>query len=202
MSTDQFAKSRLNFSQKGESSGQIHIRLYIKVLCLSVRERRRGKINTIYQRIKGALMNGLNISSKDLETHCERMTFLSFFCLNTLSSPPDSTGPMSTAHSHPPHLGGMVGHPSVISTSRHLPSPMATLGSPLNGLASPYPVITSSLGSPSMSLPSTPNMNFGQLGSPQVRERHACVGVSRWSPASYWTVITLLIPLWGNLPKL
>lgn len=79
MSTDQFAKSRLNFSQKGESSGQIHIRLYIKVLCLSVRERRRGKINTIYQRIKGALMNGLNISSKDLETHCERMTFLSFF---------------------------------------------------------------------------------------------------------------------------
>eukprot|EP00064_Thunnus_orientalis_P004917 superscaffoldBa00000465_g4930 len=77
-----------------------------------------------------------------------------------------STGPMSTAHSHPPPMGGMVGHPSVISTSRPLPSPMSALGSPMNGLASPYPVITSSLGSPSISLPSTPNMNFG-LSSPQ-----------------------------------
>lgn len=82
---------------------------------------------------------------------------------------PDSTGPMSTAHTHPPLMGSMVGHPSVISTSRPLPSPMSTLGSPMNGLASPYPVITSSLGSPSVSLQSTPNMNFGPLSSPQVR---------------------------------
>lgn len=87
------------------------------------------------------------------------------FCL------PDSTGPMSAVHTHPPHMGGMMGHPSVISSSRPLPSPMSTLGSPMNGLASPYPVITSSLGSPSVSLPSTPNMNFGQLNSPQVRKR-------------------------------
>uniref|UniRef100_A0A3Q4G5I6 Retinoic acid receptor RXR n=1 Tax=Neolamprologus brichardi TaxID=32507 RepID=A0A3Q4G5I6_NEOBR len=79
------------------------------------------------------------------------------------SSFPDSTGPMSTAHTHPPLMGSMVGHPSVISTSRPLPSPMSTLGSPMNGLASPYPVITSSLGSPSVSLQSTPNMNFGPL---------------------------------------
>ncbi|XP_055364276.1 retinoic acid receptor RXR-gamma-B isoform X2 [Betta splendens] len=79
----------------------------------------------------------------------------------------NSAGPMSTAHSHPPPMGGMVGHPSVISTSRPLPSPMSTLGSPMNGLASPYPVITSSMGSPSVSLPSTPNMNFGPLSSPQ-----------------------------------
>lgn len=84
---------------------------------------------------------------------------------------------MSTAHTHPPHLGGMAGHPSVISASRPLPSPMATLGSPMNGLASPYPVITSSLGSPSLSLPSTPNMNFGQLGSPQVRAREGVLMV-------------------------
>ncbi|MED6264892.1 hypothetical protein CHARACLAT_019838 [Characodon lateralis] len=62
-------------------------------------------------------------------------------------------------------MAGMVGHPSVISTSRPLPS---TLGSPMNGLASPYPVITSSLGSPSMPLQSTPNMNFGTISSPQV----------------------------------
>ncbi|XP_061834009.1 retinoic acid receptor RXR-gamma-B isoform X2 [Nerophis lumbriciformis] len=82
------------------------------------------------------------------------------------------TGPMTTAHphphSHPPPMGGMVGHPSVISTSRHLPSPMSTLGSPMNGLASPYSVITSSLGSPAGSLPSTPSLNFGPLGSPQM----------------------------------
>lgn len=103
------------------------------------------------------------------------MTFLLSVCsTHTLSSPADSAGPMSTAHSHPPHLGGMVGHPSVISTSRPLPSPMVTLGSPMNGLASPYPVITSSLGSPSVSLPSTPNMNFGQLSSPQVRSASTC----------------------------
>ncbi|XP_004555079.1 retinoic acid receptor RXR-gamma-B isoform X1 [Maylandia zebra] len=84
-----------------------------------------------------------------------------------------STGPMSTAHSHPPLMGSMVGHPSVISTSRPLPSPMSTLGSPMNGLASPYPVITSSLGSPSVSLQSTPNMNFGPLSSPQMNSMNS-----------------------------
>ncbi|XP_038571975.1 retinoic acid receptor RXR-gamma-B isoform X3 [Micropterus salmoides] len=84
-----------------------------------------------------------------------------------------STGPMSTVHTHPSHMGGMVGHPSVISTSRPLPSPMSSLGSPMNGLASPYPVITSSLGSPSVSLPSTPNMNFGPLSSPQMNSMNS-----------------------------
>ncbi|XP_061744507.1 retinoic acid receptor RXR-gamma-B isoform X3 [Nerophis ophidion] len=87
------------------------------------------------------------------------------------------TGPMTTAHphphSHPPPMGGMVGHPSVISTSRHLPSPMSTLGSPMNGLASPYSVITSSLGSPAVSLPSTPSLNFGPLGSPQMNSMNS-----------------------------
>ncbi|TKS74533.1 Retinoic acid receptor RXR-gamma-B [Collichthys lucidus] len=85
----------------------------------------------------------------------------------------NSTGPMSTAHTHPSHMGGMVGHSSVISTSRPLPSPMSTLVSPMNGLASPYPVITSSLGSPSISLPSTPNMNFGPLSSPQMNSMNS-----------------------------
>uniref|UniRef100_A0A3Q4G4N0 Retinoic acid receptor RXR n=1 Tax=Neolamprologus brichardi TaxID=32507 RepID=A0A3Q4G4N0_NEOBR len=59
-----------------------------------------------------------------------------------------------------------------------LPSPMSTLGSPMNGLASPYPVITSSLGSPSVSLQSTPNMNFGPLSSPQVRHMNSMNSVS------------------------
>ncbi|XP_061635209.1 retinoic acid receptor RXR-gamma-B isoform X3 [Phyllopteryx taeniolatus] len=87
----------------------------------------------------------------------------------------DSSGPMSTAHSHPhaQPMGGMVGHPSVISNSRHLPSPMSTMGSPMNGLASPYSVITSSLGSPAVSLPSTPNLNFGPLGSPQMNSMNS-----------------------------
>ncbi|XP_062251120.1 retinoic acid receptor RXR-gamma-B isoform X1 [Platichthys flesus] len=84
-----------------------------------------------------------------------------------------STGPMSAAHTHPPPMGGMVGHPSVISSSRPLQSPMSTLGSSMNGLASPYPVITSSLGSPSVSLPSTPNMNFGPLCSPQMNSMNS-----------------------------
>ncbi|XP_061744508.1 retinoic acid receptor RXR-gamma-B isoform X4 [Nerophis ophidion] len=92
-------------------------------------------------------------------------------------SMPHCTGPMTTAHphphSHPPPMGGMVGHPSVISTSRHLPSPMSTLGSPMNGLASPYSVITSSLGSPAVSLPSTPSLNFGPLGSPQMNSMNS-----------------------------
>uniref|UniRef100_A0A3Q4G5Z1 Retinoic acid receptor RXR n=1 Tax=Neolamprologus brichardi TaxID=32507 RepID=A0A3Q4G5Z1_NEOBR len=68
---------------------------------------------------------------------------------------------MSTAHTHPPLMGSMVGHPSVISTSRPLPSPMSTL------------VITSSLGSPSVSLQSTPNMNFGPLSSPQMNSMNS-----------------------------
>ncbi|XP_034002242.1 retinoic acid receptor RXR-gamma-B isoform X1 [Trematomus bernacchii] len=73
----------------------------------------------------------------------------------------NSSGPMT--HTHPPPMGGMVGHPSVISSSRHLPSPMS-----MNGLASPYPVITSSMGSPS-----TPNMNFGPLCSPQMNSMNS-----------------------------
>ncbi|XP_078115217.1 retinoic acid receptor RXR-gamma-B isoform X2 [Sander vitreus] len=82
-----------------------------------------------------------------------------------------NSGPMT--HTHSPPMGSMVGHPSVISTSRPLLSPMSGLGSPMNGLASPYPVITSSLGSPSISLPSTPNMNFGPLGSPQMNSMNS-----------------------------
>uniref|UniRef100_A0A8C5D2K3 Retinoic acid receptor RXR n=1 Tax=Gouania willdenowi TaxID=441366 RepID=A0A8C5D2K3_GOUWI len=58
---------------------------------------------------------------------------------------------MNSVHSHSASMGGMVGHPSVISTSRPLHSPMSTLGSPIN-----------------VSLQSTPNMNFGPLGSPQM----------------------------------
>ncbi|XP_056894707.1 retinoic acid receptor RXR-gamma-B isoform X3 [Takifugu flavidus] len=84
-----------------------------------------------------------------------------------------SSGPMSAAHAQPAHMGGMVGHPSVINTSRPLLSPMTTLGSPMNGLASPYSVITSSLGSPSVSLPSTPNMNFGPINSPQMNSMNS-----------------------------
>ncbi|KAF5890764.1 retinoic acid receptor RXR-gamma-B isoform X1, partial [Clarias magur] len=52
-------------------------------------------------------------------------------------------------------MSSMLGHSSIISTSRPLPSAMG------------YPVITS-MSSPSDSLPSTPSMAFGALNSPQI----------------------------------
>ncbi|KAM6963205.1 retinoic acid receptor RXR-gamma-B isoform 2-T2 [Aplochiton taeniatus] len=80
-----------------------------------------------------------------------------------------NSGPMSTPHSHHPSMGSMVGHSSVISTSsRPLPSAMAPLGSSMNGLASPYSVITTSLGSPAGPPPSSPGNIFGSLNSPQM----------------------------------
>ncbi|KAJ8274448.1 hypothetical protein COCON_G00090730 [Conger conger] len=76
--------------------------------------------------------------------------------------------PSSHCHITPPPsqtMNSMVGHPSVISASVNAPRP---LPSPLSGMGSPYSVITSSLGSPSISLPSTPGINFGTLCSPQM----------------------------------
>ncbi|KAG5847391.1 retinoic acid receptor RXR-gamma-A isoform X2 [Anguilla rostrata] len=75
--------------------------------------------------------------------------------------------PPPHCHMTPPpsQMNSMVGHPSVISASINAPRP---LPSPMGGMGSPYSVITSSLGSPSVSLPSTPGINFGTLGSPQM----------------------------------
>uniref|UniRef100_A0A8C1QK99 Retinoic acid receptor RXR n=1 Tax=Cyprinus carpio TaxID=7962 RepID=A0A8C1QK99_CYPCA len=84
------------------------------------------------------------------------------FCLFT------DTSALNSPPSQPPPLSSMVGHPSVISSSRPLQSPVNTLGSSMNGLASPYSVICPSLGSPSISLPSTPSMGFNTLSSPQM----------------------------------
>ncbi|XP_058612321.1 retinoic acid receptor RXR-gamma-B isoform X2 [Onychostoma macrolepis] len=78
------------------------------------------------------------------------------------------TRALNSPPSQPPPLSSMVGHPSVISSSRPLQSPLNTLGSSMNGLASPYSVIGPSLGSPSISLPSTPSMGFNTLSSPQM----------------------------------
>uniref|UniRef100_A0A8C5CTF5 Retinoic acid receptor RXR n=1 Tax=Gadus morhua TaxID=8049 RepID=A0A8C5CTF5_GADMO len=81
---------------------------------------------------------------------------------------------MNTPHSHHHPMGSMVGHPSVISSSRPMHgASMSGLGSPMNGLTSAYSVITSSLGSPSASLPSTPTMNFGTLSSPQMNSMNS-----------------------------
>ncbi|XP_067388596.1 retinoic acid receptor RXR-gamma [Emydura macquarii macquarii] len=64
------------------------------------------------------------------------------------------------------------GHPSYIegpgSISRTLASPMNTIGSPANALGSPYRVLTSSIGSHSISLSSAPGMNFVAHTSPQL----------------------------------
>ncbi|KAJ7986659.1 hypothetical protein DPEC_G00342180 [Dallia pectoralis] len=90
----------------------------------------------------------------------------------------NSPGPMSTPHSHGPPMSSIRSHPSVISTSRPQPSPMSSLGSPLNGLVSPYSVISTSMGSSSISLPSTPALSFGSLHSPQMREMNSMNSVS------------------------
>ncbi|TRY98898.1 hypothetical protein DNTS_026556 [Danionella cerebrum] len=68
----------------------------------------------------------------------------------------------------PPAMSTMLGHPPVISSSRPLQSPMNNLGSSMNGLSSPYSVITPSIGSPSVSLPSTPGLGFNTVNTPQM----------------------------------
>ncbi|XP_067273794.1 retinoic acid receptor RXR-gamma-B [Pseudorasbora parva] len=82
------------------------------------------------------------------------------------------TSALNSPPSHPAPMSSIMGHPSVISSSRPLQSPMSTLGSSMNGLASPYSVIAPSLGSPSVSLPSTPSMGFNSLNSPQMNSLH------------------------------
>jgi len=90
------------------------------------------------------------------------------------------TSALNSPPSQPPPMSSMVGHPSVISSSRPLNSPMNTLGSSMNGLASPYSVIAPSLVSPSVSLPSTPSMGFDTLNSPQVRTFTLSCALSGW----------------------
>ncbi|XP_060773312.1 retinoic acid receptor RXR-gamma-B isoform X3 [Neoarius graeffei] len=68
----------------------------------------------------------------------------------------NSSGALNSSLPQPPQMSSMMGHPSVISTSRPLPSAMG------------YSVITSSMSSPSVSLPSTPAMGFGALNSSQM----------------------------------
>ncbi|XP_059840889.1 retinoic acid receptor RXR-alpha-B-like isoform X1 [Hypanus sabinus] len=78
---------------------------------------------------------------------------------------------MSSASPHST-VNSVVGHQSMIGSSinasRPLTSPLGSLASPVNGLGSPYPVITSSIGSPSVSLPSTPAVGYGALNSSQI----------------------------------
>ncbi|KAI5627603.1 retinoic acid receptor RXR-gamma-B, partial [Silurus asotus] len=68
----------------------------------------------------------------------------------------DSLGTLNSSLSQPGPVSSMMGHSSVISTSRPLTTPMG------------YSVITSSMSSPSVSLPSTPAVGFGPLSSPQM----------------------------------
>ncbi|KAM9444082.1 retinoic acid receptor RXR-gamma-B isoform 2-T2 [Clarias gariepinus] len=71
------------------------------------------------------------------------------------SSHLNSSGALDSSLSRTPAMSSILGHSSIISTSRLLPSGMG------------YPVITS-MSSPSDSLPSTPAMGFGALNSPQI----------------------------------
>lgn len=82
------------------------------------------------------------------------------------------------------HLSSPPSQPSLSSmVSHHHPSI-------INGLGSPYSVITSSsLGSPSASLPTTSSMGYGALNSPQVqyRERDSCsqLGPNIWNNSDF-----------------
>ncbi|KAF7690047.1 retinoic acid receptor RXR-gamma-B isoform X1 [Silurus meridionalis] len=68
----------------------------------------------------------------------------------------NSLGTLNSSLSQPAPVSSMMGHSSVISTSRPLTASMG------------YSVITSSMSSPSVSLPSTPAVGFGPLSSPQM----------------------------------
>uniref|UniRef100_A0ACB8F184 Uncharacterized protein n=1 Tax=Sphaerodactylus townsendi TaxID=933632 RepID=A0ACB8F184_9SAUR len=59
-----------------------------------------------------------------------------------------------------PGIGSSLGSPS------QLHSPIGALNSPLNGMGPPFSVISSPMGSHSMSGPSTPGLGFG-TGSSQ-----------------------------------
>nr|XP_005291910.1 retinoic acid receptor RXR-beta-A [Chrysemys picta bellii] len=70
---------------------------------------------------------------------------------------PDSS---SLSSSPPPELSAPL-HPSMISSAM-----TSSINSPVSSLGSPFPVISSSLGSPG--LPATPSSGYGPVSSPQI----------------------------------
>ncbi|MCJ8743465.1 hypothetical protein PDJAM_G00094350 [Pangasius djambal] len=105
--------------------------------------------------------------------------------INCLSPPTDSPGALNSSLSQPPPMSSMINHSSIIGTSDSpgalnsslsQPPPMSSMinHSSIIGTSGPLPsamgysVITSSMSSPSVSLPSTPAMGFGALNSPQM----------------------------------
>ncbi|TFJ97065.1 nipped-B-like protein [Platysternon megacephalum] len=70
---------------------------------------------------------------------------------------PDSS---SLSSSPPPELSAPL-HPSMISSAM-----TSSINSPVSSLGSPFPVISSSLGSPG--LPTTPSSGYGPVSSPQI----------------------------------
>uniref|UniRef100_A0A8C4X5H0 Retinoic acid receptor RXR n=1 Tax=Erpetoichthys calabaricus TaxID=27687 RepID=A0A8C4X5H0_ERPCA len=89
------------------------------------------------------------------------------FSFFTDSRSPDSSSVSSQAIQHspllPPHPISGLG-PAAMTSS---------VNSPISSLGSPFPVISSSMGSPSM--PGTPSIGYGPISSPQVRGLHCTV---------------------------
>ncbi|XP_067403079.1 retinoic acid receptor RXR-beta [Emydura macquarii macquarii] len=83
---------------------------------------------------------------------------------------PDSS---SLSSSPPPELSAPL-HPSMISSAM-----TSSINSPVSSLGSPFPVISSSVGSPG--LPATPSIGYGPVSSPQI---NSTVNLSGMHPVS------------------
>lgn len=104
------------------------------------------------------------------ECYTLQLLILSFIFFFSLLSP-DSSGQLSSSPLSSPTGHCAVGphplHPSLLTPSSMGSTP-GQLHSPINGLASPFPVISSPMGHPSITGPSSTSMAFGPSLSPQV----------------------------------
>ncbi|XP_019355861.2 retinoic acid receptor RXR-gamma isoform X2 [Alligator mississippiensis] len=85
--------------------------------------------------------------------------------VHTNSTPVSPSLSLHTGNSVDGHLNYIE---APVSAARTISSPMNAIGSSMNALGSPYRVIASSIGSHSVSLSSSPGMNFVSHTSPQL----------------------------------
>ncbi|XP_006010773.1 retinoic acid receptor RXR-beta-A isoform X2 [Latimeria chalumnae] len=78
----------------------------------------------------------------------------------------DSRSPDSSSVSSPQHPRAVSHSPPPLHSSMIGPGMTSSVNSPISSLGSPFPVISSSMGSPS--IPGTPSIGYGPVSSPQV----------------------------------
>lgn len=96
--------------------------------------------------------------------------------VHTNSTPVSPSLSLHTGNSVDGHLNYIE---APVSAARTISSPMNAIGSSMNALGSPYRVIASSIGSHSVSLSSSPGMNFVSHTSPQVGNVY-CPYIINW----------------------